>query len=242
MTISREVLIAYVDGELSGAEEARVTAALEREPALKRYVEQQRALRQELHAAFAPILSERVPQALEDAILRARPPQAHGRRWRMTALPPRALARLLIPVATMAAGFVLGLVLIQPRQDTPIASEAGRFTAQGALAEALSTQLASEQTGVPQSVRIGLTFRDGSGTICRSFADERSETPFAGIACRDGAVWRIAMLTPAARSGDGYTQAGAAMPALLRETIGALMQGGPFDADQERASRDRGWR
>jgi hypothetical protein len=242
MTIPRETLMAYVDGELSGAEEARVTAALARDPALNAYVEQQRALKQTLQSEFAPILSDRLPQSLEDAVLRARTLQAQGRRRRGSWLTPRALTQFLVPAATMAAGFALGLVLIQPREDSPVAAEGGRFLARGALAQALSTQLASEQGAAAQAVRVGLTFRDANGTVCRSFVDERDASAFAGIACREGAAWRIAMLAPAAASGSGYTQAAAAMPALLRETIGALMRGAPLDAEQERAARAAGWR
>jgi hypothetical protein len=64
MTIPDETLMAYADGELEPAQCAEVEAAMAADPAVAARVEQHRALRRKLNAAFDPILLETVPNAL----------------------------------------------------------------------------------------------------------------------------------------------------------------------------------
>ena len=64
MSIPDETLMAYADGELEPAQRAEVEAALAADPTLVVRVEQHRALRKKLNAAFDPILMETVPDAL----------------------------------------------------------------------------------------------------------------------------------------------------------------------------------
>ena len=70
--ITAEELIAYADGELDGADRARIEAALAADPALAAKVDKQRALRAKLARAYAPIADEAAPQRLVDV--------AHGAR------------------------------------------------------------------------------------------------------------------------------------------------------------------
>src|SRR5689334_9460733 len=64
MTIPDETLMAYADGELEPAQRAEVEAAIAADPQLAARVEQHRALRRKLNAAYDPILMETVPDAL----------------------------------------------------------------------------------------------------------------------------------------------------------------------------------
>jgi anti-sigma factor RsiW len=64
MTIPDETLMAYADGELEPAERAEVETAMAADPAIAARVEQHRALRRKLSAAYDPILMETVPNAL----------------------------------------------------------------------------------------------------------------------------------------------------------------------------------
>ena len=92
--------------------------------------------------------------------------------------------------------------------------------------------------GDVEGVRIGLTFRDSAGAVCRSFTEQRS----SGLACRDGQDWRLRGLfaAPEGQSGDYRMAAGADpnLAALIESTIA----GDAFDAAQEKSARDRGWR
>jgi hypothetical protein len=87
-------------------------------------------------------------------------------------------------------------------------------------------------------VRIGLTFRDRMGEICRSFTGSAG----SGLACRDGARWRLKGLfaAPEGQSSD-YRMAGGMDPNLAA-LVDSAMAGEPFDGSAEKAARDRGWR
>lgn len=114
-------------------------------------------------------------------------------------------------------------------------SERGAVIASGALDRALSRQLASVQP-VSADVRIGVSFRAGSGEVCRTF--EASET--AGIACRDDDDRRLRRAIAIPRTvADGYRQAGSAD---IMQAAQAMMTGVPFDARQERAAREADWK
>ena len=67
MNYDDEILMAYVDGELDAKRSAEIAAAVEKEPALARRVEQQRALRAKISGAFAKVLDQPVPDRLTRA-------------------------------------------------------------------------------------------------------------------------------------------------------------------------------
>jgi hypothetical protein len=79
------------------------------------------------------------------------------------------------------------------------------------------------------------------GRICRSFAHRELAT--AGLACRDGDRWVLPVVSRI-EAGDGgeVRQASSAIPAEVQAAVDARLQGDVFDAAQERAARDAGWR
>ena len=68
MSIDRETLAAYAEGQLDGAERLRVEAAIAADPALADEVAAHRALGERLRAHFAPIMDLPVPDRLRDAV------------------------------------------------------------------------------------------------------------------------------------------------------------------------------
>src|SRR3546814_19909514 len=68
--------------------------------------------------------------------------------------------------ASLILGLTIGLRLWMP--GAPVAIDSGTLVAAGPLAEALDTQLASNQPGDAE-VRIVLTFEDQAGPTCRRF-------------------------------------------------------------------------
>jgi putative zinc finger protein len=64
MTVEDEKLMAYADGQLDAAERAEVEAAMASDPEVAQRVEQHRALRRKINAAFDPVLLETVPDEL----------------------------------------------------------------------------------------------------------------------------------------------------------------------------------
>jgi len=79
MTLTHEELAAYADGELEGAEAARVLLTVAANPELMRTVQRYRALRERIGAEFAPNLEQELPDRLA-ALLR--PPEENARRDR----------------------------------------------------------------------------------------------------------------------------------------------------------------
>jgi hypothetical protein len=90
-------------------------------------------------------------------------------------------------------------------------------------------------------VRIGLTFRDGGGRYCRTFRSGPDR--LAGLACRDAGAWRVETATawtPAATP--AYRTAGSDTPPAVLAAVDGALKGEVFDAAQEKAARDGGWR
>jgi hypothetical protein len=146
-----------------------------------------------------------------------------------------------IPAAALAASIVLGIVLDGSfSAGSDFRTKDGALVAQGALAQVLTLELASEQTS---GTRIAVSFRNGDGLYCRSFETEGGvREAVAGIACLKDREWQIAALTRATPRAEGeFATAGGDMPPVIRTALNAMISGDPLDAVQERTARDRGW-
>jgi len=244
MTFSDETLNAYVDGELDAATRAALEAAMTTDPQLAPRIARQRALRAQVRAAFAPVLTEPVPERLL-ASVRGAP----GRAGNVVAFQARPRPRWSWPqwgamAASLIVGVLLGPVLLRPSapQQAPLETSGGRVLASGALAGALSQQLASSQPpGAP--VAIGVSFRARSGGYCRTFL-LREAQPLAGLACRAGPAWQVVALAQSELpgTGSGYRQAGSVLPPAVSRTLDELILGEPLDAAGESAARAAGWK
>jgi hypothetical protein len=241
MTFSDETLGAYVDGELDTATRAALEAAMATDPLLAVRIARQRALRTQVREAFAPVLTEPVPERL----LAAARGVAAGAQ--VLAFPARPRPRWSWPqwgaiAASLVVGVLLGPLLLRPpAPQAPLATSGGRVLASGVLARALSQQLASAQPrGAP--VAIGVSFRGRSGGYCRSFVLRETQS-LAGLACREGPAWEVVALARSAAPGSGgYTQASSALPPAVSRTLDELIVGEPLDAAGEAAARAHDWR
>ncbi len=230
MTISDEQLMALVDGECSPEERAAIEATIAADAELSRRYAAQRAVRDRLRGCFDAVLEEPVPQRLLDAASRGR-----FRRFRLV---PLAAA------ASLVAGMILGPFLFKLSGATPqIAFREGRMTADGALAQALSQNLAADQS--PSApLRVGVSFVSKTGQYCRTFVDRREHGSIAGLACRDADSWRLNVLesVPARQADRGtYSQAATSMSQSVLQASEALMDGEPLDAAGEATARAHGW-
>lgn len=245
MTFSEETLSAYADGELDAAGCAALEAAMASDPQLAQRVARHRALRARLQDAFAPVLTEPVPERLLAAVRGAAP---GTRADNVIAFGARPRPRWSWPqwgamAACLIAGVLLGPLVLRPAAaPAPLETRDGRVVARGALARALSQQLASAQpAGGP--VEIGVSFRARDGGYCRTFVLREAQS-LAGLACRTVTAWQVVTLaqeaTPGAAGGD-YRQAGSALPPAVARTLDDLMAGEPLDAAGEAAARAAGW-
>lgn len=235
MSVDEAKLMAFADGELTGAERAEVEAALESDATLREKVEAHRAMRSRLSSAFDGALSEPVPERLRTAAEAPRSAEvvslAERRAFKWSAREFGAMA------ASIALGLVIGVGVMQsPQQQSQpmIATSQSGLLAQGTLANALNTQLASDQAG---AVRIGLSFRDQEGDYCRTF--DLTEGGASGLACREDTDWTIQLMSDSPTGGE-IRQAGAS-PEVLN-AVDAMISGEPLDAEAERAARDGHWR
>ena len=250
MSVPRETLMAYVDGELSEKQMSDVGAELARDPELRLYVEEQKALRTALGTAFAPILSEPVPARLEHAVRETPVPRPKPLResaffvWlrRIWETQSPAMRLSWVPAGAMVAGIVLGVLLANSFDNTDMRDQGGTLFAQGELANALSSRLAADETGDGQP-RISVSFFSKDGFFCRSFVSGSGQNRLSGIACREGSNWRIAAAASAPSQPSGpFSTAGSDMPASIRSTLNEMIAGEPLDAAAERAAKNQGWR
>ncbi|MEZ6023076.1 MAG: zf-HC2 domain-containing protein [Hyphomonadaceae bacterium] len=178
MSVSDEKLIAFVDGELDGAERAEVEAALAADATLAARAEAQRKLRTRLSAAFDGALDEPVPERLRaatEAAPRAADVASMADRRAAKTRPQWSFREWGAMAASLVGGLVIGLGAMNANAPMIAPGDDG-LVARGQLARALDTQLASDEAG---AVRIGLSFRDQNGAYCRTF-DARGT---AGLAC-----------------------------------------------------------
>jgi hypothetical protein len=224
---------AWLDGELDQAEAAAMEAKVAADPKLTQLAEQHRSLGSRLRAAFEPVAEAPVPDRLRAA---ARPSAdiidfgaAKRRAWKMPSTPQwTALA------ATLVIGVFVGTLIQQPN-SAPVELRGGNVYAAASLDRALDKQLASAPVS---DVRIGLTFHDRNGDVCRTFNQSAS----SGLACRDGGHWRVKGLFSVAQGQGGDYRMAAGMDPALAAMVDSTMSGEPFDAAQEKAERDKGWR
>lgn len=262
MSISDETLMAFLDGELLGAERAAVEGAIRENPELGKRVAQHRALSDRISLAYAAELAEPVPDRLLAAargaggsptnakIVKLSDARAAVARERAmedsrAAKDEWSVKNSWRSLGGIAAGVLLGLGLgygVWQRGDVLIARDAGgAMIAGGQLKSALTAQLTPEQSPASR-VHIGISFRDKSGEYCRSFVLSGAAAP-VGFACRQGADWHIQSLVTGqnGETGGAYRTAGSEMPPLLLKSIEAQIAGEPLDQAGEAAAREQGW-
>lgn len=234
MTMDDELFFAWLDGELDAEAAAEAAAKVAADPGLQRKAEQHRSMQERLRSAFGPALEVQPPATrLADAETGNVVDLAIARSRRSERALP-SMTQWAAIAATLVVGLVTG-TMIGGGSTAPVRNESGHLIASTELGQALDTRLASAPATT--GPRIGLTFRDQAGSICRSFTDGATR----GLACRDGKTWRIRGLFQGAtdQSGD-YRMATGADPALAT-LIDSNILGDPFDAATERQALIQGW-
>jgi len=238
MTISEEMLGAYVDGELTTAERAQVEAAIAADPQVSQRIESQRAVRNRLLAGFGGTMEEAVPQRLLDT-LNAAPAVTdleQARAARKAGSIRWAGAEWGAIAASLLVAVVLGYFLLRSPAPGLLVKREGQLLAQNALAETLSNQLAGDPAS--GTVRVGISFRDKQGAYCRTFTlPDR-----VGLACRENGQWRVPVLVRgAAGQESGARQAGSSLPPEILRAVEDRIAGEPIDAAGEAAARQLNW-
>lgn len=230
--IDDEKFFAWLDGELPADEAARIAEQVGVDPALEVRAAEHRALAARLRAGFDPLMDERVPPprfAPADVVDLSARRELRGPRGSF------GLPQWAAMAATLAVGIIAGQ-FIGGGDSSPIHSRGGQLVAAASLDEALNSQLASTDQG--GAIRIGLTFRDKAGGICRTFNDNGA----SGLACRDGEHWRVDGLFGAAEGQQSDYRMAAGADPRISSMIDERIKGDPFDQAAERAARGNSWR
>lgn len=254
MTIPDELLVAYIDGELEGAERLRVEQAIAQDAQLAQRVAQQRALRERVRGAFDGVMQEAVPQRRAQAAKLGAPSgpaqvidlaRVRAERARRGNGQRNVKMRRFTIAASLVVGVMAG-ALIQRLSAPGALTEFhdGSLLAHGALAHALNEQLAGNAPSGAE-VRVGLTFKARSGNYCRTFALSGSRA-LAGLACRDQEQWQLLNLIGAegpSVSGNGQNlRMGASnLPPVLLQAVNERISGEPLNAAAEAKARSNGW-
>src|SRR3954453_22128252 len=176
-----EKFFAWLDGELASTEAAEMEAKVAADPELRRLAEQHRALGAQMLKVFDPIAAAPVPERLQAALRPSAEVIDFGAAKRARSMP--ALAQWTAIAATLAIGIFVGTRVPQGT-DAPVEAQGGKLYAAAAVNHALDSKLASAPAG---DVRIGVTYRDQAGEICRTF----TATAASGLACRNGGRWQM---------------------------------------------------
>ena len=236
MSITREELAAFADGQLPGRREAEVAAAVAADPALMDEVANHRALKAMLKDHFEPIAEEPVPERLAAMLQPTGGTEAPAEVVDFAAAKERRDERRKMPrwgwIAGPALAASLAIAVFLPR-----GSEVPEGYADAELASALDRALVAEQQR-DADTRILLSFRNDDAEFCRAFSGSEG----GGIACRDETGWKLEALGEGSEvAGTEYRMAGAGDGEIL--AIAQELAAGPaLDAEAEAAARKAGWR
>jgi len=246
MSMDDELLMRFADGELAEHERREVEAALATDPTLQRRVAVFRAQRDRLRAALAAPLEEPVPKRLREVVARTHTTSTAkvvdlARRRAGNRITERLRAWSWPEAGALAASVLLGVVIAQLLgRGTGEALHGGPdgFTAGRIISRALSTQLANTQPA-DAAVRVGLTFENQHGELCRTFVQR--DSGISGIACRRGGDWRVGLALSGSDAGSagsgGLRTAGSELAPALIQAVEAQIRGEPLDASAEAKAR-----
>lgn len=266
MKFATETLMAYADGEVDAATRSAIEAAMATDPEIAAEVARHRALQLKVRAAFGDVIHETVPDRLI-ATARTAPAGTAANASatdaaRTTSAGAATVANLADARAAkqkpgkrswswpewsaIAASLLLGVLggraALMNDTDNAIVASNGRMIAAGTLAAALDTQPSGAAVD-GTSVQIGASFRAHGGEYCRTFTVNENGA-LAGLACREADSWNVRALTQSGKSGEtgGYRMAGTTLPPAIAEAVKENIEGEALDAEEEAATRERGWR
>lgn len=221
-----EEFFAWLDGELPAADATRVEARVAASHTLTAEAEAHRAMGAGLRAAFETVMTSQTPVAS----FIARRAERAGR--------PIGVPQWAAMAATLVIGIGLGTIVGAGGETaSPIVVDGRQMVAAASLDRALTRQLAStDQQGA--TTRVGLTFRNQRGSLCRSFSDKAA----SGVACRSGSHWRIEGLYGASGSSVGAYRMAAGSDPRVAELIDGMIIGEPLDAAGEASAMQSGWK
>jgi hypothetical protein len=252
MKFSSETLMAYADGELDEPTRGEIEAAMHEDAEIATQVAQHQSLRAELAAAFDDVLDEPIPERLEETVREA-PIAAVATATDMTSARPAhapekksawSLPQWTAIAVSLVLGVVIGRAAFNKTDSDAVVTKDGHVIASGTLAAALSNQVGASPAQQRDS-QIGISYRAKSGEYCRTFnvREHQAGNTLAGVACKSADEWRVQALAQAVVAAPHqYRMASTVVPPLILRAVEENIQGGPLDAKQEAAAREKEWK
>lgn len=270
-TLDDETLMRFADGLLDAPEGNQVRRLVAQDPKLRARVDAFRATGRELARLFDGHLNTPVPPRLRDAakqagpaaetpppsILTQRRPFARAsraQRWLQAAWQPAALAASVAVVAGIGLGWLLRGAPGGPETALGpfVQLEKQHLVASGPLRTALESTASGSATTVALADRedarllVKMTFQNEAGDYCRQYEIAApSRERIAGVACRVGGQWSVAMqalLPPSVSAAERTVPADASQNGAMDAAIGAIIAGDPVVGEQEAVIIRNGWR
>ncbi len=255
--LTDETLVAYVDGELSAEEAAKVERALNADQRVREAVQMFRDTADWSRRAYDDVLHEPVPDRLitaasgeGDHAPASAPRHAPARRSRIAGL---AMAASIALAVGVAGGFGLFQVTGSGGGGISGPLTVGAVDKSGSLHLALESAVSGTliAAGDGGNVMPLTTFLGRDGRPCREFqavtAGRAGLSAAFGIACRSPAgSWHVeAVGAPPAASpagSDRYQWADGSNDDPMRILIDAMSDGGPVSLEREATLLSSGWR
>lgn len=243
--ITDEMLSAWLDGEADEATCRAVESSVDSDPALAarlaRLGRNDRLLRTAMDEVLGP-----TPPRLTSALMAAPSAQVidltEKRRARVAAWPARAAAA----AAAVVFAVVGGAAFLRGPQAGDLVMQSASGPAAG---PSLARILASVPSGTsrplgPGVVRVSLSFQASDGRACREFETGGGVGSAAGVACRQGGVWRLEewMAGGGGAASGSYRTAGGPQDPTIALALNRLGVTRILDREEEARAIAVGWK
>ena len=238
-SVTDEMLMAYVDGELTAAGRKSVEKALEDDPALVEQIAMLEAVRRLSRDAVRSDQAFQPPQALAKKIERqvARSARASRRAASGSGRSPSfGLQAAFLASVAFAVG--LGAGFFGDRVLTPGSGGEIALLQEGAVAGALSQVRMGGERALAGlgNFRAIASFQDAEGSFCREFElDTTGGKAIVAVACSAGGRWDTRFATVADAAGAQQYSPARSMEALTA-WLGATGAGAPLSEAEEGAA------
>ncbi len=245
-----QMLIAFLDNELSNEQMAWVEQAINEDSTLTARAETLALADGLASQAYQHVMHEPTPQHLIDAVWQKGADQSHTN---VVSLASRRRFSGLIPLATAASlALVVGAILGPQLTRDEIGSHQLAQTEQGSLSAQNPLYIALEKTPSLQHFEVEngytilpvMSFQAVDGRYCREFQINKKNSVSVGVACKQEGRWGTEILLAADHHPadyQNYQPASGYSQVALDAVLDGLWSGITFDQTEEQALIQKAW-
>jgi hypothetical protein len=240
MTISDEILNAFIDGELSTIEMNIVRDAIAKDESVAERMDTLASLNSLVHASESVIDTLPLSKGLEEVRKKLAAAAGAGHSGNVISFPWWRKVQAAVTMPTAIAASVAAVFGFFMNVDS--GSGAAALPDWTAINDGLSQQRSGEviTTKSGASFEARLTFLNHEGEYCRQFYVKPMNAPaLQSIACRVGDDWNLRAAIPAGDQGSYVT---ASSSRALDDILDTMMQGNSVSPAQEKTVIDSHWK